>query len=399
VRAAHITSFGWAEPALRDPILELIKAKKLDTVQLDIKDEDGIVGYDSQVPLAVQAGTVLKRFDIKEAVGTIHALGAKVVGRIVAFRDPRLARWAVKNGKMDYVIQDTSGGAYNAGTYGTASFTDFANPDVIEYNIALGEEAAKAGFDGIMYDYIRKPENQGQVYPDIGARTPSQAIVDFVKGAAARIHAASATVGAAVFGISAFAPTLVAQDIPGMAQFLDFISPMVYPSHWNSGEYSVASPVNQPYDIVKRSLMDFNRLVIGTNCRIVPWLQNFSWPIPYSADDVAAQIKAAKDDGLDSFYLWNDSSKVGLGAPDLIARDAATDAPGELVYSVSKPGSASTGTTDLAKAKAFIDAYLAWVNGGKQGPFVDPLGPAPTAAATSSANSSANSSPKPTQTP
>src|SRR5581483_9348968 len=30
VRAAHITSFGWAEPSLRDPILELVKEKKLD---------------------------------------------------------------------------------------------------------------------------------------------------------------------------------------------------------------------------------------------------------------------------------------------------------------------------------------------------------------------------------
>jgi hypothetical protein len=139
--------------------------------------------------------------------------------------------------------------------------------------------------------------------------------------------------------------------------------------------------------------MDFNRLVIGTNCRIVPWLQNFSWPIPYSADDVAAQIKAAKDDGINSFYLWNDSSKVGLGAPDLVARDASTDAPGETVYSVNKPGSASPGTTDTAKAKAFIDAYLAWVHGGKQGPFVDPLQPAPTASAASSRSS------RPTSTP
>ena len=96
-----------------------------DTIGLNMRL---VVGYDSKVPLAVQAGTVYQpiRFDIKEAVSTIHALGAKVVGRIVTFRDPRLARWAVKNNKMDMVIQNTSGGAYNAGTYGTASFTNFA---------------------------------------------------------------------------------------------------------------------------------------------------------------------------------------------------------------------------------------------------------------------------------
>jgi hypothetical protein len=374
VRAAHIMSYDWPNAEKREPILKLIKEKKLDTVQLDIKDEDGNVGYDSKVPLAVEADTIKhKSYDATEAVKTIHDLGAKVVGRIVAFRDPRLGRWAVEHGKMDYVIQNTSGGAYSAGNYGTAAFTNFANPDVIEYNIALGEEAAKLGFDGIMYDYIRKPENTGQVYVGIGSKTASEAIVDFLAKAAPRIRAAGAQAGAAVFGVAAFTPTLIAQDVPGMAQHLDFISPMTYPSHWGKGEYSVASPVNQPYEIVKRSLMDFNRLVIGTDCMIIPWIQNFSWPIPYSASDVAAQIRAAKDVGINSFYLWNDSSKVGLGAPALEARDASTDANGELVYSINKPGNNSEGTKDLEKAKKVFEAYQAWVKGGKQGVFHNPL--------------------------
>jgi hypothetical protein len=398
VRAAHIMSYDWPDASKREPILELIKEKKLDTVQLDIKDEDGLVGYDSKVPLAVQAGTTVhKSYDIKEAVDTIHALGAKVVGRIVAFRDPKLGKWALNNGHMDYLIQNTSGGAYNAGSYGTAAFTNFANPDVIEYNIALGEEAAKAGFDGIMYDYIRKPENQGQVYPGIGSTTPSQAIADFVAKAEPRIHAAGAQLGAAVFGVSAFTPTLIAQDISLMAPHLDFISPMIYPSHWGPGEYSVSSPVHQPYEIVKRSLMDFNRQVLGTDCRVVPWIQNFSWPIPYSADDVAAQIRAAKDVGLNSFYLWNDSSKVGLGAPALVAHDASGDAPGTLMYSINKPGNASDGTTDEAKAKAYIDAYRAWVAGGKQGIFNDPLNP--SASGSTSATTAPTSTPAAAATP
>jgi hypothetical protein len=401
VRAAHIMSYDWPNASLREPILQLIREKKLDTVQLDIKDEDGLVGYDSQVPLAKEAGTTVhKSYDIAEAVKTIHDAGAKVVGRIVAFRDPRLGKWALNNGHMDYLIQNTSGGAYNAGSYGTAAFTNFANPDVIEYNVALGEEAAKAGFDGIMYDYVRKPENTGQVYPGIGDKTPSQAIADFVATAAKRIHAAGAQAGAAVFGVAAFTPTLIAQDIPAMAKSLDFISPMIYPSHWGKGEYSVDSPVNQPYEIVKRSLMDFNRLVLGTNCAIIPWLQNFSWPIPYSADDVAAQIKAAKDVGINSFYLWNDSSKVGLGAPALVAHDPSGDAPGEIHYSINKPGNASDGTTDQAKAKMFIDAYQAWVAAGKQGTFVSPLdggsaSSAPSAGATSTPAPSAGASASP----
>ena len=401
VRSAHLTSWAWGDPETKDPIVALIKAGKLDNVQLDIKDEDGIVGYDSQLPLAKEAGTVYQpvRFDAAAVIKEIHDLGATVTGRIVAFRDPRLGKWALKNGKMDMLIQDSAGRPYPAGNYGVGAFTNFANDDVIEYNVALGEEAAELGFDSIMYDYIRRPENTGQVYPGIGDRTPTEAIVDFVEIAAPRIRAAGASAGAAVYGISSFAPSSVAQDIPGMAKHLDYISPMIYPSHWNSGEYSVASPIDQPYDIVKRSLMDFNRFMIGTNCAIVPWLQNFSWPSTYTASDVAAQIKAAKDVGINSWYLWNDSSKVGIGAPGLLAGDPANNKPGELWYSISKPGNNSEGTTDVEKAKLVVDAYMAWREAGAEGSFVNPLDEDgnPTASQTTE-TTEPSSSPEPSAT-
>ena len=51
---------------------------------------------------------------------------------------------------------------------------------------------------------------------------------------------------------------------------------MVYPSHWAPGEYGVADPNAQPYDIVQRSLEDFQKDVRGTGARVVPWLQDFS---------------------------------------------------------------------------------------------------------------------------
>ncbi|MGQ0466177.1 MAG: putative glycoside hydrolase [Sporichthyaceae bacterium] len=405
VRAAHIQHFAWADPKLKDPIIEMIKAKKIDTVQLDIKDEDGIVGYSSQVPLAVQAGVTRPYYDAKAAVDEIHALGAKVVGRIVAFRDPRMGKWALGQGKMDLLIQNTSGGAYSAGNYGQGSFTNFANTEIIEYNAALGEEAAKFGFDGIMYDYIRKPENKGQVYKGIGDRTPEQAIADFVAVASPRIRAAGASVGAAVYGVASFTPWAVAQDIPAMAKNLDFISPMVYPSHWARGEYSVAHPNGQPYDILKRSLMDFNRMVLTTNpdCQIVPWIQAFSYTAPdYTPYHVKEQIRAAKDVGINSWYLWHSGSKYSvIAAPGLEPREASGNGPGTTVYSINRPGNNSEGTTDRAKALQYIEAFLAWDKGGRVGTFQDPLNPSATATtpATPAATPTPSGSPAAATTP
>ncbi len=381
VRAAHMQHFEWANPKVKDQIIQMIKDKKIDTIQLDIKDEDGIVGYSSQVPLAVQAGVTRPYYDAKAAVDEIHALGAKVIGRIVAFRDPRLGKWALGQGKMDLLIQNTSGGAYSAGNYGQGAFTNFANSEIVEYNAALGEEAAKFGFDGIMYDYVRKPENTGQVYKGIGDRTPSQAIADFVETASKRIRPAGASVGAAVYGVAAFTPKLIAQDIPAMAKNLDFICPMIYPSHWGSGEYSVSKPNAQPYDIIKRSLQDFNRMALTTNpnVAITPWIQAFSYTAPdYTPYHVKEQIRAAKDVGINSWYLWHSGSKYAtIAEPGLEPRDASGNTPGTTVYSINRPGNNSEGTTDKEKATKYIEAFLAWDNGGRVGTFQDPLNPSP----------------------
>ena len=52
--------------------------------------------------------------------------------------------------------------------------------------------------------------------------------------------------GASVFGVAATRPTEVAQDIPAMARYVDYVAPMVYPSHWGPGEYDVADPNGEP---------------------------------------------------------------------------------------------------------------------------------------------------------
>ncbi len=400
MRSVHMTALAWVTPSLRDPVIALIKAKKVDNVQLDIKDEDGIVGFDSQVELAKKAGSAKDIYKLDEAVKEIHDLGARITGRIVAFRDPLLAGWAEKNGEMDMIIQNTSGGAYDAGKYGRASFTNLANNEVRQYNIDLAVEAAKAGFDDIMYDYIRRPESSGklsgQVFPGIGDRSPEEAIADFVEMSRGPVRAAGAFQGAAVYGISSFTPFSVAQNIPMMAKHLDFISPMVYPSHWGKGEFKVDSPNNSPYEIVNRSLKDFNRQVIGTGCVIIPWLQDFSLGVRYGADEVRKQIKATADAGINSWLLWNASAKYSGDA--LEAKEASSDVQGELVYSINPPGSLSEGTKDEAAAKAYIDQYYIDKEAKLNGTYVKPA-TTPATGTTPAEGAETSATPAPTASP
>ncbi|MEV0674911.1 putative glycoside hydrolase [Actinosynnema sp. NPDC050436] len=311
MRAVHLSATAWATPELRDPVLALAREHRIDTVQLDIKDESGEIGYDSQVPLARQVGANKGYYDARAALDQLHGMGLRVVGRVVAFRDPVLGRASWESGARDRVTQDTSGAAWSA-HYGEYAFTNFANPEVRDYNIAIAKEAAQLGFDDILYDYVRRPDGplSRMAFPGL-AVTPEQSIVEFLRDTRAAIRPLGAYLGASVFGIAAHSPTDVAQDIPAMSPHVDYVAPMVYPSHWGPGEYGVGNPNAQPYEIVRASVANFVDMTKGTGTVVIPWLQAFSLGHHYGPGEIQAQVAASRDAGAPSFLLWNAACGYG----------------------------------------------------------------------------------------
>ncbi len=302
IRSVHVTAYAWADNTLREGVLALVRAKKINAVELDLKDESGEVGWPSGVPLAKQIGAQLEIYDLEQAIEQLHRLGVRVIGRLVCFRDPIHAQAAWKAGRRNEVVQSADGGPYS----GYGGFTNFSNPAVQRYNTDLAVAAAKLGVDEILYDYVRRPDGplSSMRFPGISG-TPEQAIVAFLAGSRKALAGTNALLGASVFGVAATRPTEVAQDIPGMAQHVDYIAPMLYPSHWGPGEYGVADPNGQPYEIVLASTKDFVKQVNGTGARIVNWLQDFSYGRDYGPAEVQAQIKASRDAGVDDFILWD----------------------------------------------------------------------------------------------
>ncbi|MBA3348005.1 MAG: polysaccharide deacetylase family protein, partial [Actinobacteria bacterium] len=328
VRAVHVTAFGWANDELREGVMALIRAKKINAVELDLKDESGEVGWASGVPLARKVGAQLDIYDLKATVDELHALGVRVIGRLVCFRDPLHAQSAWAAGRRDEVVQDASGGMY--GGYG--GFTNFAHPAVRKYNIDLAVAAAQQGIDEILYDYVRRPDGptSSMRFPGLKG-TPEQAIVEFLAEGQAALASTDVLVGASVFGVAATRPEEVAQDIPAMGRHLDYVAPMLYPSHWGPGEYGVADPNGQPREIVEASTRDFVRQVRGTGARVVNWLQDFSYGRDYGPAELRAQIEGSRAAGVDEFILWDAAvtyTAEGLTADaGLPALRIATDPP------------------------------------------------------------------------
>lgn len=311
MRGVHMSAAAWATASLRDPVLAMAREGRIDTVELDIKDESGEIGYDSQVPLARQIGANRNYYDARAVVDELHKMGLRVVGRLVAFRDPVLGRASWDSGARDRVAQNTSGAPWSA-HYGQYAFTNFANAEVRDYNIAIAKEAASLGFDDILYDYVRRPDGPiGQmVFPGL-TTSPEQSIMEFLRDNRAAVRPLGAYLGASVFGIAAHSPQDVAQDIPAISAHVDYVSPMVYPSHWGPGEYGVDNPNGRPYEIVRASVADFVRLTQGSDAVVIPWLQAFSLGHNYGPGEVKAQMAASNDAGAPSFLLWNAACTYG----------------------------------------------------------------------------------------
>ena len=78
----------------------------------------------------------------------------------------------------------------------------------------------------------------------------------------------------------------------GSLRYVDAIYPMVYPSHYVSGEYNIIDPDSRPGTTVAYSLRDFRTAVRGRTTKLIPWLQDFSL-----RPDLHARRRAGPDPG------------------------------------------------------------------------------------------------------
>ena len=97
----------------------------------------------------------------------------------------------------------------------------------------------------------------------------------------------------------------------------DVVLPMVYPSHYHAGAYGISFPNAEPYETVRRALVDGveRAAAIEGAAKIRPFLQSFSIRrVRYTATEVQAQIEAVEDVGLTDWVFWNASGRYPAAA-------------------------------------------------------------------------------------
>ncbi len=108
----------------------------------------------------------------------------------------------------------------------------------------------------------------------------------------------------------------IGQILEKVAPYVDFIGPMVYPSHYPKNFMGFANPAAHPYDVINYTMSGGIKKMkaVGLNpLKLRPWLQDFNLGATYTADLVRAQIKATYDVGLTGWMLWDASNTYTAG--------------------------------------------------------------------------------------
>ena len=327
VRGIYISGPMAGSTELFQNILDSAAGTEINTVVIDFKDDQGRIICPVDSPVASEIGACRPYVqDMKELIASLKERGLYVIARVVAFRDPWLAEK-----KPEWSLHLADGSLYRD-RQGMA-WVDPYRKEVWDYLVEVGTEAKEAGFDEVQFDYIRfstEGTMRDVVFDEAvtGGRSKTDVITEFVKYAYENLASQGLFVSADVFG------TIIGSDIDAqavgqvyteMAKHLDYICPMIYPSHYGPGNFGLEHPDTMPYETVlealKKSQMVMDQAAeadghVSSQAIVRPWLQDFTASylgegnyIPYGYNEVQRQIQAVKDAGYDEWMLWSAANR------------------------------------------------------------------------------------------
>ncbi len=300
-----------------DYVLDLLDTTELNAVVIDIKNDDGFITVktDSQLLNSMTNTNVLLN-NAEKVIQTFKEHDVYLIARVVCFRDIRSVR---SNESLGVHMKDGSLMKDNSGY----TWMNPLNEDTWEYLTEVGRECVKLGFDEVNFDYCRFSTDSKVKDADFGVEELTteikyNAITGFVRYACENLKPLGAFVSVDVFGVvlsSKIDAAAVGQDYAAMSRYLDYICPMVYPSHYGRGYYNLPVPDAAPYELIYNAMLDSKdslstNVAKGRCADVRPWLQAFtaSWVsghIDYGPTELRLQIDATYDAGYTGWLLWN----------------------------------------------------------------------------------------------
>lgn len=320
VRGIYLTRTSFSNVQKIHRWVEFAKSTNINAFVVDVKDDDGLMLFETNAAAEIvpeaNARAFYKKDEMRAIISELKDQGIYLIARIVCFKDPSYAR-AHKDRAIVY--KDT--GEPYMGIY-KVPWASAYDRQLWEYNVRVAIEAVEVGFDEIQYDYVRFPElsketRQRVNLRQVGDESFAEAIQKFLIYSKRKLEPYNVPLAADVFGLvsTAVDDVGIGQYWEAISNVVDYICPMVYPSHYAPGSFGLSVPDAYPYETIYNALKDGIRrnLHIPTPAKIRPWLQSFTatWVrghIVYDEEAIRKQIMAAKDLGINEYMLWNASN-------------------------------------------------------------------------------------------
>ncbi len=313
VRAIYITAEMAGNEKRFSEVVNLGKSRGINSLVVDLKNENGSLAFlPKNETLKAEIGKNVPLGDLGVFADKVHGLGLYLIARMPVFEDPNYAI-----GHPAFALK-RSGGKLWTDANGLA-WLDPASEDVWKYNSAVATEAYTLGFDEIQFDYIRFATDgvtSAIVFPvyDKKKETYRQVISRFFSFLDSELRAKGIPISADVFGFVTWhqSDLGIGQWYDDAIRTMDYVSPMVYPSHYPSGVLQFKNPAAHPYEIIADSLKKGNEVISlaakDPDLKLAtqrPWLQAFDMGAKYTPELILAEVKASRDNNASGFMFWN----------------------------------------------------------------------------------------------
>ena len=323
VKGIYVTSSSASLNKKMDELIALTKRTKINAFVIDVKEDDGTLLFKMEAgekynPLANRRAPIK---DIEKFMKRLKENNIYTIARIVSFKDPTYA----KANPDKAIISKATGKPFT-----NSDGVIWVSPHdryLWEYNVAVAKEAAKAGFDEIQFDYVRFPaSNGGKLDKELNYRNTKneskpETIQKYLAYARKELEPLGVYIAADVYGQVGSLPDDMAlgQHWESVSNVVDYICPMIYPSHYGRGVYGLPVPDAYPYKTVYHCTQDsINRNAnIDTPAMIRPWIQAFTakWVkghINYGPKEIELQVQALRDLGIEDYILWSPTNNYRI---------------------------------------------------------------------------------------
>lgn len=297
IKGIYLNGYLFNNDAKREQINEILVGTDVNTLVIDVKTDNGHILFDTEIDEVSYLENIRAKYTKSDLQELKEIKDLYLIGRLVVYQDPLFAKVFPDEAVLDTRLNKpySQNGQY---------FLDPSSLKVQEYIINIALESCRLGFDEIQYDYIRYPDSNSKYTKfdtENNFENRTMNINSFLSKSRKLLHEEGCLLSADTFGfiLTNKQDGGIGQNLETIVQNVDFISPMVYPSHYSTGSFGFQNPNKYPYEVITAALTDALDRGVDKN-KIRPFLQGF-W---HSNEDIRYNIKAASDLGMD-WLIWN----------------------------------------------------------------------------------------------